>query len=245
MGFILSKCMESYIMINLIMQKPLTTEQFRKINPAKLGYVLKDGTIQFASRDAVLEYAKNMVKKGFNAKDPHEVGVVWKNNRILAVAHGDFQEVKFSKKLPNGCSSMHGHLLEGPLSPIDYASMMLKNYKESIALCPSGRYSRIVRLPGENINYTSTQIKCIKTYKELKKIENLLIIDTMFKSIKLAIKNFGRRQIGIKKPNSDSQEFNKIFNEKCAPSLSRRVAETFERLGPESGVRYESNLICQ
>lgn len=232
-------------MINLIMQKPLTAEQLRKINPKKLGYVLKDGTIQFASRDAVLEYAKNMVKKGFYAKEPHEVGVVWKNNRILAVAHGDFQGVKFPQKLPNECSVMHGHLLEGPISPVDYASMMFRNGKEEIALCPSGRYSRIVRLPRENMTHKSTQIKCVRTYKELKKIENLLIIDTMFKSIKLAIKNFGRRLIGIKKTNNDSQEFNKIFNEKCAPSLARRVAETFKKLGHESGVRYESNLICK
>ena len=132
-GFIISKCMESYIMINLLMQKPLTAEQLRKINPAKLGYVLKDGTIKFASRDAVLEYAKNMVKKGFYAKEPHEVAVSWKNNRILSVIHGQFSRVKQPKNLPNGCSSMHGHLTEAPISPDDYMYMMFKNNKEEIA----------------------------------------------------------------------------------------------------------------
>ena len=234
-------------MINLIMQKPLTAEQLRKINPAKLGYVLKDGTIQFASRDAVLEYAKNMVKKGFNAKEPHEVGVAWKNNRILAVAHGDFQGVKFPQKLPNECSVMHGHLLEGPISPVDYVSMMFRNGKEEIALCPSGRYSRIVRLPRENMTHKSTQIKCVRTYKELEKVELLSALEVKFKLMPLAIKNFAKRLIGIKNTNSDvpSEEWIKMFNKKCAPSLARRVAETFKKLGHESGVRYESNLICK
>ena len=47
--------------------------------------------------------------------------------------------------------------------------------------------------------------------------------------------------------NSDvpSEEWIKMFNKKCAPSLARRVAETFKKLGHESGVRYESNLICK
>ncbi len=231
-------------MINLIMQKPLTAEQLRKINPKKLGYVLKDGTIQFASRDAVLEYAKNMIKKGFYAKEPHEVGVVWKNNRILSVTHGDDQSVKLPKTIQNGCSSMHGHLQEVPISPADYANMMLRNDKEAIALCPSGRYSRIVRLQGENINYTSTQRKFMKTFKALKKAELLSGTEGLCKLIPLAMKSVAKRLIGIK-TNIDSSEFNKIFNEKCAPSWASRTAETFKKLGQESGVRYDSNLICK
>ena len=234
-------------MINLLMQKPLTAEQLRKINPKNLGYVLKDGTIQFASKGAVFEYAQNMVKKGFNAKEPHEVAVSWKNNRILAVTHGKFSRVKQPKNLPNGCSSMHGHLLECPISPDDYMYMMFKNNKEEIALCPSGRYSRIIRLSGENINYTSTQKKCIKTYMKLKKIEFLSAAEIICKQMPLAIKNLGKKLIGIKNTNIDKPEKEaiKLFNEKYAPSLARRVAETFKKLGHESGVRYESNLICK
>lgn len=234
-------------MINLLMQKPLTAEQLRKINPKNLGYVLKDGTIQFASKGAVFEYAQNMVKKGFNAKEPHEVGVVWKNNRILSVAHGDFYRVGHPKNLPSGCSSMHGHILESPLSGLDYACMMLRNDKELIVLCPSGRYSRIVRLPRENMTHKSTQIKCVRTYKELEKVELLSALEVKFKLMPLAIKNFAKRLIGIKNTNSDvpSEEWIKMFNKKCAPSLARRVAETFKKLGHESGVRYESNLICK
>ena len=53
--------------------------------------------------------------------------------------------------------------------------------------------------------------------------------------------------IGIKNTNIDKPEKEaiKLFNEKYAPSLARRVAETFKKLGHESGVRYESNLICK
>ena len=234
-------------MINLIMQKPLTAEQLKKINPKKLGYVLKDGTIRFASKDAVLGYAKNMVKKGFNAKEPHEIGVIWKNNRILSVTHGNFDSVKRPQNLPNGCSSMHGHLHEIPISSVDYGGMMFRNDKETIALCPSGRYSRIVKLQGENINYKSTQIKVLKTYKMLEIAELLSALEAKFKLMPLVTKNFVKRLIGINKTNSDvpSDEMTKVINKKCAPSLARRVAKIFEKLGQESGVRYESNLICK
>lgn len=227
----------------------------KPMNWNNLGLVLKDGTINFASRDAVLEYAKNQVKKGLHAKEPYEVYVAWKDNRVLGVTKGTRRSVNKPKNLPEGCSGMHGHVRELPISEQDYLMMMLDNAYEEIALCPSGRYSRIVKLDGEDINLETTQRKVLKTYKSLKRAAQISKFIHTCQLKPFLVKLYCTKLIGSKINNKDYNRYcnklieycNKLieFDKKVTADSSKLVKNIFEKLGPESGVQYESNLICE
>ena len=225
----------------MMIRKPFINQS---ANWNNLGYVLKDGTINFASRDTLLEYAKNTVQKGLHAENPYEVYVAWKDNRILGVTKGTRRCVHKPKNLPEGSSGMHGHIREVPISPMDYLKMMVDNSQEEIALCPSGRYSRIVKLNGENNNLKTTQRKIVKTYKALKTNNQISNFMHICKLVPLLIKIFGKKLLGIKLNIKDYNKLNEL-DKKLAIDSSKQVQNIFEKLGPESGVKYESNLLCR
>ena len=61
------------------MNAPMLTSKLniKSITPQKLGYVLKDGTINFQSESSAFNFARNMVNKALKSKKPFERMVIW------------------------------------------------------------------------------------------------------------------------------------------------------------------------
>ena len=64
------------------------------------------------------------------------------------------------------------------------------------------------------------------------------------KLVPFLIKIFGKKLLGIKLNVKDYNKLNEL-DEKLAIDSSKQVQNIFEKLGPESGVKYESNLLCK
>ena len=210
----------------------------KPINWENIGLCLGNGHIKFGSEGAVLEFAKNRVMKGLTAKVPHEVFVGWKDCEVLGVWKGDRESVSLSEDLPEGTSGMHGHITDTPLSPQDYKFFMLENYKEAIALCTSGKYSKITRLNSEDANNELTEKKIMKIYKKARRLEYLLIFEFICKEIGVFFKTLGR--------NIMNEEFYSdfiTFYYKDSAIAGQKLCAFWDRhSGEEMGAIFETDL---
>ena len=224
-------------MVNLLALKPNT----KIINPQKLGYVLKDGTINFADNDTAFEYVINAVQKGLKAEKPYERLVYWKNNRIYGIANGTKDQVKPLNNMPNGCSMMHGHPREFPLSVGDYNYLLSHdNVIESYAICPLGHYSHMVKLPGESVNNESTVRKAYLLNKIHRKYVPVSIIKYAVEMSQLLVKLIGKKIIGTPFYHVEIEEGK---NKALAKAFAKSIDKTWKKYsGDKSGVIYESNF---
>ena len=161
----------------MTMNPTMLTRQLtiKNINPQKLGYILKDGTINFQSESSAFNFARNMVDKALKSKEPFERFVLWKGPRVHLIVDGTAKEIKpITVAIPTGASSMHGHIVDMPLGIQDYITHIAGYMDKSYAFCPSGKYSKITTLPGEDINNISTQKKMIKMQMKDKIINKIV-----------------------------------------------------------------------
>lgn len=112
------------------------------INPRELGYILKDGSIQFADQRTAIQYAKNKIVAALNTPAPFERAAAIKGGRV-AVVDGEVHTVSL-KGLPKFNEAdivMHGHSstksgITAPFSKGDIKSFLhlkfTNNIKKSI-----------------------------------------------------------------------------------------------------------------
>lgn len=218
----------------IMMGKPIIN---KSLNWSNIGYVLKDGTIQFASEEAVFNFAKNAVQRGLKSKIPYERNVFWKNRRVLAISDGNKYRVKISKDLPEDVSSMHGHVTESPLSTQDYIAMMCNNHKEEIAMCPSGNYSKFTRI--EDSNTISTQRKIAKIYKKGIRHERLEAFKGVCNTLRFIATLIFKKIRGVEINESEFLNFRK----KMTARATKNGVHFWEELsGEKMGAIFESNL---
>ena len=219
----------------------------KNINPQNLGYVLKDGTINFQSESSAFNFARNIVNKALEANKPFERLVIWKNSQVHLIADGTTNKViaGYSKeKMPKGVSSMHGHISDLPPSIEDYVEHFAHNMNVSYVLCPSGKYSKITTLPGENINKASTRNKINQMCKKSKIVErNLnLQLQELFPPEQVFNLSFKSPQ----NPN-ESCDYWQSFVRKCLKKTltitkNCRLDMWEKNSGKKSGVIFETTL---
>ena len=219
----------------------------KNINPQNIGYVLKDGTVNFQSESAAFNFARNMVDKALKAKEPFERAVLWKDSRVHLIADGTADGIlaSYSKaRIPKGASSIHGHIVDRPLSMQDYATHMGNNMNVSYVLCPSGKYSKITSLPGEDINKTSTKNKINQMYKESKITRRNLELQLRELLPQEQAFNSSFRTPQNPKENSDSWQsmIKNSLKEVLTTAKNCQLNMWEKNSGKKSGVIFETNL---
>lgn len=124
-----------------------------RIKPAELGYVRPDKSIVFQSPEAAQTYAKNTVIKELYGKNPHEKGVILKDNVVLMELDGDENSIDLiSANVPldiaNGAIFVHGHptMKNGKTTPIslnDFVMQCAYKFKTMIAYNADGEICRL------------------------------------------------------------------------------------------------------
>ncbi len=219
----------------------------KNINPENIGYMLEDGTIKFKSESSAFNFARNMVDKALKAKEPFERAVIWKDSQVHLIADGTADGIlaSYSKaRIPKGASSIHGHIVERPLSMQDYATHMKNNMNVSYVLNPSGKYSKITSLPGEDINKTSTKNKINQMYKESKITRRNLELQLRELLPQEQAFNSSFRTPQNPKENSDYlQSLTKKYIKKVLTIAKNSQLNMWEKnSGKKSGVIFETNL---
>ena len=223
----------------------------KNITPQKLGYILKDGTINFQSESSAFNFARNMVDKALKAKEPFERMVIWKGPRVHLIADGTAKGVNVPNvTIPVGTSSMHGHIIDMPLNVQDYITHMAGYMDVSYALCPSGKYSKFTTLPGEDINKISTKNKIAKMYRKEKTIKPIVNLKSGLFSFKQLFNSLSTELVK-KIKNPKAYKYNGAFGE----SLERKCLKkglTIDKnsqldmwkknSGKKSGVIFETTL---
>ncbi len=119
-----------------------------KINPKSIGYVCKNGNINFATEEAALLYAKNRVLKALDEEIPYERGIVIKDKSVIADVEGDKYHVIFKNINVNKATIVHGHPgFNYPISITDIETLVLNRLKKCIAFNNKGEYSMVSILP--------------------------------------------------------------------------------------------------
>ena len=132
-----------------------------KINVEKIGCILPDKSITFASPASAFEYAKNKCVKALQGEKPYEHCIIISENRILQEIKGErttyptLSEIKSIKNL----KFMHGHPdmydkgYTTPISMKDFATLKTYNFDELISFNSLGEYSKIAKLNNSNNLY--------------------------------------------------------------------------------------------
>ena len=132
----------------------------KNINPETIGYVDKQGCINFLNDKVANNYAKNRVLAALNTEKPFERGLVIDGKRILAETDGNDKEIHIDDiaHLLNGNKYVHGHpniskYGPAPVSIIDYLTMLSSRGKKMVAYNSKGEYSSLTQQPQKSILY--------------------------------------------------------------------------------------------
>ena len=123
------------------------------INPERLGFVCKNGTINFPSAEAAGEYAKNKAVQALRIKRPYERIIIQSKNQILDEIQGDLYQGEIDpSKYKEKIVIIHGHpdtYADGctaPVSGADYMTLKeFSNIDSIIAYNSKGEYSMLTK----------------------------------------------------------------------------------------------------
>lgn len=130
----------------------------KNITPETIGYVDKQGYINFLNDKVANNYAKNRVLAALNTEKPFERGLIIDGKRILAEKDGNVEEIHIDDiaHLLPGNSYVHGHpdiskYGSAPVSLLDYLTMVSQKCKKMVAYNSKGEYSSLTQQPQKSI----------------------------------------------------------------------------------------------
>ena len=239
----------------------------KPLNPKKLGYILKDGSVQFGDQQTAIEYAKGQIVEALNMSKPFERAAVIRGGRV-AVVDGEAHRVDL-KKLPPFKEvdiTLHGHPthkagITMPFSAGDIKTFLhmkfVNNLKKSIVYNPQGEacvmtansntYSLFDKLPEfvKDIFYVCNP-KIDKKLKLVDKhcipysqVKNKTFYDVYARSSKDEVEKINELMAKTNK-TPEEEEFLKEFVTRKSKALT--MHDSIKELAGKLGFGYKTNF---
>ncbi len=141
-----------------------------RINPSELGYIRPDKSIAFQTSEAAQTYAKNVVIKELYGKNPHEKGVILKDNIIIKELDGGASSIDLNAEnipidITTGATFVHGHptMKNGHTTPLSLGDFILQigyKFKTMMAYNADGEFCRldVVQKSGNRSNFLPKKV---------------------------------------------------------------------------------------
>ena len=241
-------------------QQCLAKNALKSIKTQNPGYICPDGTINFQSAEAAENYAKNVVVKALNQKNPYEKSVVIDKNRIIYEKNGDDKTCPL--KLGVSGTWVHGHpdlYAKGctfPFSSTDYTTFIsMPKLEKAVIYNSRGEKAELTKIaPGrvENLlaklfpQYNITSAKAgicsggynaaLITDKNARKELNRLSFKTLWAMMtknKEAAKKYSEQNMTL---------YNKMLQEAISEKGARSVHNFWVKNAPKLDVAYSTNF---